>query len=102
MKFPTSRRIGDVERDQQESRQCYHQAVKVASKPRQFQAVDQRPSSEGSLDDSIDSRSPSEEGTIGPIEDLVDLPADDKEPSRVLKIKKKTCSMGYAMQFLIS
>ena len=36
----------------------------------------------------IDPRSPDEKGTIGPIEDLVDLPVSDKEPSKVLKIRK--------------
>ena len=29
-----------------------------------------------------------EEGTTGPIKDLVDLPISDKEPSKVLKIGK--------------
>ena len=78
MKFPTLQRVGKVKGDQQESRQCYHQAVKVASKPRQFHVVDQRPPSEGPLDDTVDLRSLDEEGTIGPIEVLVDLPMDDK------------------------
>ena len=62
--------------------------MKAASKPRKFHVVDQRPPSEGPLDDSIDPRSPGYEGTTGPVEDLVDLPVDDKEPSRVLKIGK--------------
>ena len=69
-------------------RQCYHQAMKTASKPRQFHVVDQRPPSEGPLDDPIDPRLPEEEGTTGPIEDLVDLPVSDKEPSKVMKIGK--------------
>ena len=47
--------------------------MKAASKPRQFHVVDQRPPSEGPLDDIIDPRLPDEEGTTGPIEDLVDL-----------------------------
>ena len=88
MKFPIPREVGEVKGDQQKLRQCYHQAMKVASKPRQFNVVNQRPPSEGPLDNTIDSRSPDEEGTIGPIEDLVDLPVDHKEPSRVLKIGK--------------
>ena len=62
--------------------------MKAASKQRQFHVVDQWPLSEGPLDDTIDPRSPDEEGTIGPIEDLVDLSVDDKEPSKVLKIGK--------------
>ena len=69
-------------------RQCYHQALKAASKPRQFHVVDQRPPSEEPFDDTIDSRSPDEEGTTGPIEDLFDLPISNKEPSKVLKIGK--------------
>ena len=50
--------------------------------------VDQWPPSEGPLDETIDSRSPNEEATTGPIEDLVDLPVDDMEPSKVLKLGK--------------
>ena len=41
--------------------------------------VDQRPPSEGPLDDTLDSRSLDEEGTTGPIEDLVDFPVDNKK-----------------------
>ena len=88
MKFPTSHRVGELKGDQQEARQCYHWAVKVASKQRQFHVVDQLPTSEGPIDDTIDPRSPDEEGTTGSIEDLVDLPVDDKKPSKVLKIGK--------------
>ena len=88
MKFPTPQEVGEVKGDQQESRKCYHQAMKAASKPRQFHVVDQRPPSEGPLDDIIDPRLPDEEGTTGPIEDLVDLQVSDKEPSKVLKIGK--------------
>ena len=62
--------------------------MKAAFKLRQFHVVDQQPRSEGPLDDTIDLRSPDEEGTTRPIEDLVDLPVDDKEPSKVLKIRK--------------
>ena len=50
--------------------------------------VDQRPSSKGPLDDTINPRSPDEDATTGPIEDLVDLPVNDKEPSKVLKLGK--------------
>ena len=50
--------------------------------------VDQQPPSEGPLNDTINPRSPNEDATTGPIEDLVDLPVDDKEPSKVLKLKK--------------
>ena len=60
----------------------------TASKPRQFHVVDQRPLSEGPFDDTIDPRLPDEEGTTRPIEDLVNLPVSDKEPSKVLKIRK--------------
>ena len=41
MKFPTPYGVGEVKGDQQEVRQCYHQAVKVASKTRQFHVIDQ-------------------------------------------------------------
>ena len=41
MKFLTPQGVGEVKGDQQESRQCYHQAVNAASKPRQFHVVDQ-------------------------------------------------------------
>ena len=50
--------------------------------------IDQRPPSEGPLDDTIDPRSSIEEATIGPIEDLVDLPVDEKESRKVLKLRK--------------
>ena len=50
--------------------------------------IDQRPPSEGPFDDTIDPRSPDEEATTGPIQDLVDLPVDDREPSKVLKLSK--------------
>ena len=50
--------------------------------------VDQRPLSEGPLDDIIDPRSLNEEATTRPIEDLIDLLVDDKEPSKVLKLGK--------------
>ena len=62
--------------------------MKAASKLRQFHVVDQRPPSEGPLDGTIDLISPDEEGTTGPIKDLVDLPVSDEEPSKVLKIWK--------------
>ena len=50
--------------------------------------VDQRPPSEGPLDDTINPRSPDEEATTRPIEDLVDLAVDDKKPTKVLKLGK--------------
>ena len=62
--------------------------MNAASKPRQFHVVNQRPSSEGPLEDTIDPRSLDNEGTTGPIKDLVDLPINNKEPSKVLKIGK--------------
>ena len=82
MKFPMPQGAGEVKGDQQELRQCYHQAVKIASKPRQFYVIDQRPPSEGPLEDTIDPRSLNDEGTTGPIEDLVNLPVSHKEPPR--------------------
>ena len=88
MKFSTSSRMGKVKEDQQEARQCYHQAVKVASKLRQFHVVNQRPPSEGPLNDTIDLRSLDKGGTTGAIEDRVDLLVDNKEPSKMLKIRK--------------
>ena len=62
--------------------------MKAAFKLRQFHVADQQPPSEGPLDDTIDLRSLDEEGTTGPIEDLVDLPVNDNKPSKVLKIRK--------------
>ena len=50
--------------------------------------VYQRPPSEGPLDDTIDLRSSNEEATTGPVEDLVDLPVDAKEPTKVLMLRK--------------
>ena len=52
--------------------------------------MDQRPPSEGPLNDTIDPRPSDEKATTGPIEDLVDLSVDDKEPTKVLKLRKKS------------
>ena len=57
MKFHMPNGVSEVKGDQQEARQCYHQAIKAASKPRQFHVIDQQPPSEGPLDDTIDPRS---------------------------------------------
>ena len=88
MKFPTPNVVGQVRGNQDKVRRCYNQAVRSASKPRQVNIVDQRPPSKGPLDDTIDPRSPDEEATTGPIEDLVNLPVDDNESSKVLKLGK--------------
>ena len=61
----------------------------VTTRPRQGNIIDQWPPSEGPLDDTIDPRLPDRKATTGPIEDLVDLPVDDKEPSKVLRLGKK-------------
>ena len=86
MKFPTSNGVGRVQGNQEEARRCYNQAVRSASRPRQVNIVDQRPLSEGPLDDTIDPRSSDEEATTGPIEDLVDLLVDNKESTKVVKL----------------
>ena len=88
MKFPTLNGVGKVQGNQEEARRCYNQAVRSASRPRQVNIVDQRPSSEGPLDDTIHPRSSDEEATTRPIEDLVDLPMDDKDLTKVLKLEK--------------
>ena len=48
IKFPTSHGVGEVKGDQQEARQCYHQAMKVAYKLRQCHVVNQLPPTDGS------------------------------------------------------
>ena len=88
MKVPTLNGVRQVRGNQEEVRRCYNQAVRSASKPRQVNIVDQRPLSEGPLDDIIDPKMSNEEATIGPIEDLVDLPVDDNEPTKILKLGK--------------
>ena len=88
MKFPTPNSMGQVQGNQNEARECYNQAVRNVSRHRQVNIIDQWPPSEGPLDDTIDPRSSDEEATTGPIKDLVDLPVDDKEPSKVLKLGK--------------
>ena len=50
--------------------------------------VDQRPPSEGPLDDTIDPKSFNEKAATGPIEDSGNFPVDDKEPMKVLKLEK--------------
>ena len=88
IKFPTPNEVGQVRGNQEEVRSCYNQAVRSASRPRQVNIIDQWPPSEGPLDDTIDPRSLDEEATTRPIEDLVDLPVDYKEPTKVLKLRK--------------
>ena len=88
MKFPTSNGVGQVRGNKEEARRCYNQAVRSASRPRQVNIIDQWPLSEGPLNDTIDPRSLDEEATTGLIEDLVDPPLDDKEPTKVLKLRK--------------
>ena len=88
MKFPTPNDMGQVHGNQNEARECYNQANRNVSRPRQVNIVDQWPPSEGPLDDTIDPRSPNEEAITRPIEDLVDLSLDDKELSKVLKLGK--------------
>ena len=88
MKFPIPDSVGQVHGNQDEARKCYNQAVRNVSRPRQVNIVDQRPPREGPLDNTIDLRSSDEEATTGPIEDLVNLTVDDKEPSKVLKLGK--------------
>ena len=83
-----SKWCGASTRNQDEARRCYNQAVRNASRPRQVNIINQRPPSEGPLDDTIDLRSLDEEATTGPIEDLVDLSVDDNESSKVLKLGK--------------
>ena len=90
MKFPTPNGVGQVFRNQDEARKCYNQAVKNVSRPRQVNIVNQRPQSEKPLNDTIDPRLPNKEATTRPIEDLVDLLVDDKEPSKVLKLRKNS------------
>ena len=87
-KFSTPNGVGQVHGNQNKARDCYNQAIRNASRPRKVNTIDQRPSSEGPLDDTIDLRSPDKEATARPIEDLVDLPVDDNEPSKVLKLGK--------------
>ena len=50
--------------------------------------VDQRPPSEGPLDDPINPRLPDNKATTGPIDDLADLPVNENEPSKVVKLGK--------------
>ena len=88
MKFPTPNSVGQVRGNQDKTRRCYNQAVRSASKPRQVNIVDQRPPSEGPLDNTIDLRSPDKEATTGSIEDLVDLLVDDTDLLKVLKLGK--------------
>ena len=88
IKFPTPNGVGKVRGNQEEARRCYNQAVRSASKSRQVNIIDQQAPSEGPLNDTIDPRSSDEKATTWPIEDLIDLPMDDKETTKVLKLGK--------------
>ena len=93
MKFPTPNDVGKVHGNQEQARRCYNQAIRSASKSRHVNIVDQRPPSEEPFNDTIDPRSSNGEATIGPIEDLVDLPVDNNEPTKVLKLGR-TCPIS--------
>ena len=69
--------------NQEEARRCYDQDVRSASRPRQVNIINQWPPSEGPLNDTIEPRSSDEEATTRPIKDLVDLPVDNKELTKV-------------------
>ena len=82
MKFPTPNGMGKVYGNQNKARECYNQAVRIGSRPRQENIVDQWPPIKGSLDNTIDLRLPDEEATTRPIEDLVDLLVETKSHAR--------------------
>ena len=82
MKFPTPNGLGKVHGNQNKAKECYNQAVKNSSRPRQENIVDQRPPSKGSLDNTIDPRLPDDKATTRPIEDLVDLPVETRSHAR--------------------
>ena len=67
MKFPTPSGVREVKGNQQETRQCYDQAVRTTAKLRQFHVVDQRPPNKGPLDNTIDLRSPMMRVPLGPL-----------------------------------
>ena len=56
MKFPTPNGMGQVHRNQHETRECYNQAIRNASRPRQVNIIDQPPARDPSMTPSTQDR----------------------------------------------
>ena len=56
MKFPTPNGMEQVNGNQNKVSECYNQAIKNSSRPRQVNIIDQQPPSKGPLDDTINPR----------------------------------------------
>ena len=86
MKFPTPNRVGQV-------RGIRKRPGGTTTRPSGVCLGQDRSTSSISglepLDDTIDPRSFDKEASTRPIKDLVDLPVDNKEPTKVLKLRKK-------------
>lgn len=74
---------------QSDARECYNNSIKVASKERklpQTMVIIEKPSSGGYVDDTLDPRTQEEEIASGPVEELVALPVDLKDATKILKL----------------
>jgi len=85
MKFPTPSGVGKVRGNQYESRLTYSETIRHYAEPtevrRELRMVETR--AEG-LD--LDPRFPGEEPEAGPVEDLVEVPVDERDPTRTLRV----------------
>ena len=85
MKFPTLSGIGKARGNQYESRLTYSETIRhyteLTQVRRELRMVETR--ADG-LD--LDPRFPGEESEVGPVEELVEVPVDERDPTRTLRV----------------
>ena len=89
MKFPTTTETRQVRGKQCNSTECYNRSLELAEKERKIpRMIEVEKVSKGPMEINIDPRLQGEESTAGPIEELVEIQVNPKEPSRVVKVDK--------------
>ena len=89
MKFSTATGTGQVQGRQYDSRECYNRSLELAEKERELPRVmEVEKLSGGPMKTNIDPHLQEEESIAEPIEELVKIQVDSKEPSRVVKVDK--------------
>ena len=70
-------------------RKCYNRSLEIAEKAKELPwMMNVEKVSKGPMETNIDTCLHEEESTAGPIEELVEIQMDSKEPSRVVKVRK--------------
>ena len=89
MKFPTAMGTRQVRGGQCDSRECYNRSLELAKKERKLpRMMEIEKVSKEPMETNIDPLLQEEESIAGPIEELVEIQVDPKEPSRVVKVGK--------------